>query len=258
MSRRKSLKTILQNNELTLGSWLSFGNTQTCEIMARAGFDWLVIDMEHTAIDNSQCLELIQIVENCGCIPLVRVSENNSLSIKRAMDAGAHGVIVPMVNTVGDAQKAIDSLYYPPKGSRGVGLARAQGYGVDFDNYRDWATNETIFIPQIEHIDGVSNLEAILSLDEVDGFIIGPYDLSGSLGFPGQWNQPSVVKALKKVEEIVSVSSKPAGFHIVHSDHKELSKRIKQGFKFIAYGDDMVFFAETIAAEADYLLNFIK
>jgi len=258
MNQGKSLKTILRNRELTIGSWLSFGNTQTCEIMTKAGFEWLVIDMEHTVIDYEQCLMLIQIIESNGVVPLVRVGGNDAYQIKRVMDAGAHGVIVPMVNTVGDAQKAIDSLYYPPKGSRGVGLARAQEYGVDFDNYCDWAANETVFIPQIEHIDGVNNLEAILALDQVDGFIIGPYDLSGSLGFPGQWNQPAVEEALEKVEGIATHNKKPAGFHVVHSDHEELKQRIEQGFKFIAYGDDMVFFAETIAKEADYLLSITK
>ncbi len=256
--KKSSLKTKLKSKELTIGSWISFGFTQTCEIMANAGFDWLVIDMEHTVIDHHQCLNLIQIIERNGVTPLVRVGANNPLLIKRAMDAGAHGVIVPMVNTLNDAQTAIDALYYPPSGSRGVGLGRAQNYGIGFEKYKKWADKETMFFPQIEHIEGVNNLEKILSLELVDGFIIGPYDLSGSLDVPGQWNHPTVIKALEKVNKVLNESDKPGGFHVVHSNHKELIQRIAEGYTFNAYGDDMVFFAETIATEADFISKIKK
>ena len=137
-----SLKKKLKSNELTIGSWISFGFTQTCEIMVKAGYDWLVIDMEHTSIDYNQCLNLIQIIESNGVTPFVRVGKNDPLHIKRVMDAGAHGVIVPMVNTVEDAQKAVGALYYPPAGSRGVGLGRAQNYGVGVEAYKEWVDKE--------------------------------------------------------------------------------------------------------------------
>ena len=252
------LKTRLKSGELTIGSWISFGYTPTCEIMAKAGFDWLVIDMEHTAIDNDHCLNLIQIIESNGPSPLVRVGANDPLLIKRAMDAGAHGVIVPMINTAEDAKKAIDALYYPPVGRRGVGLGRAQDYGVGFEEYKEWAKSEIIFIPQIEHIDGVNNLENILSIERVDGFIIGPYDLAGSLGVPGKWDHPSVIEALETVNKVVERNKKPGGYHVVHSNHREFEQRANEGYRFIAYGDDMVFFAETIAEESDFITRFKK
>jgi len=251
--KETSLKQKLIEQELTIGSWLSFGFTPTCEIMTRVGFDWLVIDMEHTAIDFSDCLELIQIIENSGTVPLVRVGKNDQLHIKRAMDAGAHGVIVPMINTVDDAQKAIDALYYPPKGKRGVGLGRAQNYGMGFEQYKEWADEESILIVQIEHRDAVNNLESILSLEGIDGFIIGPYDLSGSLGVPGNLHHSSVVEALKEVQRIMNKHIKAGGYHIVHSNHQELLDKIEQGYSFIAYGDDMVFFAEKINEEAKFI-----
>lgn len=251
--KKLSLKTKLKSKELTIGSWISFGFVQTCEIMAKADFDWLVIDMEHTTIGYNQCLNLIQIIESNGVVPLVRVGANEQLQIKRAMDAGAHGIIVPMVNKVEDAQTAIDALYYPPAGNRGVGLGRAQNYGVGFQGYKEWADKETIFIPQIEHIEGVKNLESILALEQVDGFIIGPYDLSGSLGIPGQWDHPSMVEALKKVKNVLKENAKPGGFHVVHSNHTKLEQRIDDGYTFVAYGDDMVFFAETIASETSFI-----
>ncbi len=248
----------LKSKELTIGSWISFGYTQTCEIMAKSGFEWLVIDMEHTVINDDQCLNLIQIIENNGVVPLVRVGENSALLIKRAMDAGAHGIIVPMINTVEDAQRAIEALYYPPIGNRGVGLGRAQNYGVGFQEYKEWAKTEIIFIPQIEHIEGVNNLEDILALEEVDGFIVGPYDLSGSLDVPGQWDHPFVIKALEKVNKVLNENDKPGGFHVVHSNHTELMQCIAEGYTFIAYGDDMVFFAETIATESNFISKLKK
>jgi len=247
------LKKKIKNKELTIGSWISFGFTQTCEIMAKANFEWLVVDMEHTAINDNKCLNLIQIIENNGISPLVRVGANNPLLIKRAMDAGAHGIIVPMINSVEDAEKAINSLYYPPIGNRGVGLGRAQCYGIGFDDYYNSSKNNTIFIPQIEHIDGVNNLEDILKLEYVDGFIIGPYDLSGSLGVTGEWDHPNMIDALDKVNVILSENIKPGGYHVVHSNRNELNQRLEEGYTFIAYGDDMVFFAESIQKESKYI-----
>lgn len=250
-----SLKEKLRLKKLTIGSWISFEYPQTCEIMAKAGFDWLVIDMEHTAIDSNQCLHLIQIIESNGVTPLVRVGKNDPLHIKRAMDAGAHGIIVPMINTTQDAKKALDSLYYPPIGNRGVGLGRAQNYGIGFEDYKIRADNSTIFIPQIEHIDGVNHMEDIIAIDGVDGFIVGPYDLSGSLGLPGQWEHPLFINALDRIKKVLMNSNKPGGYHVVHSNQLDFKHRVQEGYKFIAYGDDMVFFAEKIRAESEFMLR---
>ena len=254
--KKNSLKKRLTNKVLTIGSWISFGFTQTCEIMARSGgFDWLVIDMEHTAIDFDDCFKLIQLIDNTETVPLVRVGKNDPMLIKRVMDAGAHGVIVPMVNTAEDARKAIDALYYPPIGSRGVGLGRAHNYGIGFEEYKKWADEESILIVQIEHIEGVSNIESILSLELVDGFIVGPYDLSGSIGVPQRWDHPKFVEALRKIHKVLARTNKAGGYHVVHSNHKEFINKISQGYKFIAYGDDMVFFAEKISEEIKFISN---
>src|SRR6266516_1799372 len=124
-----NLKERLQSKTATIGSWLTFGNTSVAEIMAQAGFEWLTVDMEHTAITIEQAQELIRVIELCGVVPLVRVGENNPTYIKRVMDAGAHGVIVPMVNSRAAAEAAVSAVKYPPVGTRGVGLAWAQKYG---------------------------------------------------------------------------------------------------------------------------------
>lgn len=251
----KSLKQKLLNKELTIGSWLSFGYTPICEMMAKSGFDWLVIDMEHTATDYYNAFQMIQIINLCNCTPLVRVGANDELVIKRVMDSGAHGVIVPMVNTKEDAERAVSYIKYPPFGKRGVGLFRAQGYGMDLEGYEKWVEKESICIVQIENFKGVENLSDILSVEGVDGFIIGPYDLSGSIGYPGVFNNPNVIKLMEEVTKFVQKADKPGGFHIVHSDRELLRTKIEDGYKFIAYGDDMVFLAEKIHEENKFLLN---
>ncbi|MCX7966349.1 MAG: aldolase/citrate lyase family protein, partial [Syntrophorhabdaceae bacterium] len=144
------LKKDLKNGRITVGSWITLYQPAIAEIMARAGFEWLVVDLEHSVITIREAEELIRIITLCGSVPLVRLSSNDSVQIKRVMDAGAHGIIVPMVNTEDEAKKAVEAVYYPPYGKRGVGLARAQGYGVDFEQYRDWLKDNAIVIVQIE------------------------------------------------------------------------------------------------------------
>lgn len=239
------LKRKLKGQKVTLGSWITIGNTSIAEIMARCGFDWLVIDMEHSAIDIAMAQELIRIIELCKVAPLVRVGENNPNIIKRVMDAGAHGVIVPMVNTKEDAINAVNSVKYPPYGKRGVGLARAQKYGLGFEEYKKWLEKESIVIVQIEHIDAVNNLKDILSVKGVDGFIVGPYDLSASIGKPGEFNDPEVKTALKNVQLIAKKIKKPAGIHVIPPDHREVNNKIKGGYKFIAFSLDTLFLGKT-------------
>ena len=242
-----NLKAKLRNKELTIGSWLSFGYSQTAEMMAKYGnFDWLVVDMEHSSTDFSQMRRLIQVADLCGITPLVRVGANDTLLIKKAMDAGAAGIIVPMVMDTEDALMAINSLYYSPKGNRGVGLYRAQGYGGNFEKYCQRSLEESILIVQIEHKDAVDNLETILALDDVDGFIVGPYDMSASIGIPGDFEHPAMKKILDKIQQIAISSSKPGGFHIVHSDIKLLEQRISEGYRFFAYGTEMIFLMEKL------------
>lgn len=244
-----TLKEKLKAKELTIGSWLSFGYTPLTEIMAQSGFEWLVIDMEHTAIDEFEALQMMQVISLSGSIPLVRVGKNDELIIKRVMDSGAFGVIVPMVNTKLEAEMAAASVKYPPFGKRGVGLSRAQKYGVGFNEYKDWIDKNSIVIAQIEHIKGVENISEIMSVDGIDAFIIGPYDLSASMGLPGKFNDPSVAEALTEVTNFIKTSEKPGGYHVVHSEPSMLQKRIDEGYKFIAYGDDMVFFSEKLRDE---------
>ena len=239
-----NLKEKLNKRELTIGSWITIGNTVVAEIMARAGYDWLVVDMEHSAITLDIAQDLIRVIELSNVVPFVRVGENDPNLIKKVMDAGAHGVIVPMVNSRADAEKAVASVQYPPKGFRGVGLARAQKYGADFEGYKKWNERESIVIVQVEHINAVEDLEAILSVQGVDGFIIGPYDLSGSLGVPGQFDNPEVVSALDRVKAVAKEMNALSGFHVISPKSEELEDKIMQGYKFVAHSLDILFLGQ--------------
>ncbi len=212
---KSELKAKLYDKRISVGSWITLGHPAIAEIMAKAGFDWLVVDLEHSVITIREAGELIRVIELCSVLPLVRLSANDPVQIKRVMDAGAHGIIVPMVNTREDAIKAVNAVKYPPIGTRGVGLARAQGYGFEFEKYRNWVNNESIVIVQIEHIDAINNLEDILIVDGVDGSIIGPYGLSGSMRCPGEFDRQEIKQALLRYEDTCKKMNKPMGFHVV-------------------------------------------
>ncbi len=233
-----SLKTKLKNHELTVGTWISLAHPAIAEIMVKAGFDWVVVDLEHSVITLREAEELIRVIDLGGSVPLVRLSTNDPVQAKRVMDAGAHGIIVPMINSKEDVAKAVASIHYPDKGVRGVGLARAQGYGTKFHEYAEWLKKEAVVVIQIEHVEAVKNIKEILSCDDVDGYIIGPYDLSASMGLAGQFDHPDVVAALKKIREVGAALKKPGGLHVVEPNPEELKSRIKEGFQFIAYSVD--------------------
>jgi len=249
-----SLKQRLQKKDLTIGSWITIGNPIVAEIMARAGYDWLTVDMEHSAITFEVAQDLIRVIDLCGVTPLVRVGINDATFIKRVMDAGSHGVIVPMVNSKTDAEKAVCAVKYPPKGFRGVGLARAHKYGMDFEGYMNWNSENSIVIVQVEHIKAVENLEAILDVDGVDGFIIGPYDLSGSLGVPGEFDHPDVVEALAYVKNIAQKKNALSGFHVVPPEIEPFQQKIDEGYKFIAHSLDTLI----LGSQCEFLMKRMR
>jgi 2-dehydro-3-deoxyglucarate aldolase len=234
-----NLKQALSGNKTTVGSWITLGHSAIGEIMARAGFDWLVIDMEHSVIELSEAQQMIQAIDAAGVPAIVRLTSNDINLIKRVMDAGAHGIMVPNVNSREDAERAVAATYYSPRGNRGVGLARAQGYGTSCQGYRKWLDENAVVIVMIEHIDGVNVVDEILAVDGVDGYMIGPYDLSSSLGVPGNFEDPHVVGAIKRIREAGEKAGKAGGIHVVDPDLEAIEQRIGEGFSFIGYGMDV-------------------
>jgi 2-keto-3-deoxy-L-rhamnonate aldolase RhmA len=234
-----TLRKKIKSKVLTFGSWITLGHPAIAEIMARAGFDWVVVDLEHSVISVDMAGDLIRTIDLCGVAPLVRLTSNDPNQIKRVMDAGAHGIVVPMVNSPADAAQAVAATRYGPAGSRGVGLARAQGYGANFQDYLEWQSDGPVVIVQIEHKDAVGQLEEILAVPGVDGFIIGPYDLSCSMGIPGQFEQAEFIKAVTHIRETGKQVGCPAGMHIVEPDLEKLEQTVREGYTFIAYSVDI-------------------
>lgn len=243
----QKIKEKLQNKKPSIGTWMSMAHPSIAEIFAMAGYDWVVIETEHTAIDVSEVLRMVIAIEQRGSMPLVRLASVDPVQAKAVLDSGAAGVIVPMVNTKAEAELVVAMTKYPPMGTRGVGLARAQGYGVDFDAYVKNANRDTLVIVQIEHIDAVNNIDEILSVPGIDGTFIGPYDLSMSLGIPGQLTHPKVVEAKEKVLKAVLKKGLAAGIHFVQPNTavSDCEEAVKAGYTFIAVGTDILFLGDS-------------
>ena len=234
-----SLKTRLARQELTIGSWITLGHPSIAEIMARASFDWLVLDTEHSVLELGEVQALIQVLDGQQCPAIVRLTSNHPDQIKRVMDAGASGIMVPMIKSADDARAAVDAVYYPPEGTRGVGLARAQGYGSCFQAYRQWLRDNAVIIAMIEHIQAIEDIDAILSTPGIDAYIIGPYDLSGSMGRPGELEHPDVQAAIRQILQAGIRHHKAGGVHVIEPDPAMLQQRIEQGFTFLGYSLDI-------------------
>lgn len=234
-----SFKRNLKQGNLSLGTWITLGHTGIAEIFAAAGFEWLVVDLEHSTISIDQAGELIRTIDLAGVAPLVRLTFNDVNQIKRVMDAGAHGIVVPNVNTAQEAKDAVAATRYPPAGYRGVGLGRAQGYGPGFKDYFEWQTDGPVVIVQIEHHLAIDHLKDIFAVPGVDGFIIGPYDLSCSMGIPGEFDRPEFIAIMRHILQVGFQAGCPAGLHIIEPDSNRLREVIDEGYRLIAYSVDI-------------------
>lgn len=241
MKTKNNPHQIIVNKQFSLGSWIQMPDQFSAEIMAKAGFDWLAIDLEHGFISLDAAFRLIQTIDNAGALPIVRLHENDPSTIRRVMDAGAGGVIVPMINTAEEAKRAVDAVKYFPEGKRSFGLGRAHEFGLNFDTYINEINQTSVVVIQIEHKDALANLDTILAVPGIDAIIIGPYDLSGSMGIPGKFDDPAFRSAVTQIINKVKQSPVALGIHIVHPSEQDLHERIRQGFTFIAYGMDTIF-----------------
>ncbi|MFC1619433.1 HpcH/HpaI aldolase/citrate lyase family protein [Candidatus Neomarinimicrobiota bacterium] len=211
------------------------------EIMSNAGFDFLVVDAEHSAVDIPQTLAIFQAIQagNQNCVPIVRLPSNEYWETKRYLDAGARGVIAPLINSAEQAQELVRSVKYPPMGERGVGFGRSHGYGFNFDDYMKSANEETFICVQIEHVKAIENIEHILSVEGVDAILIGPYDLTASMGITGQFEHSKYLDTLNLILASCKRHAVLAGIHVVQPDPGEVLMRIEQGFQLIGYSLDI-------------------
>ena len=203
------LKKKLRNGKKTAGAWVQIASPFTAEILARAGFDWLMIDMEHGPGDIMTLISQLQAINGTDVTPLVRTPWNDFVAIKRILDAGAAGVLVPYINTKSEAEEAVRACKYPPEGIRGVsGSPRAPGYGQESMQYLEVANDEIFIMTAVETPEACENLDEILTIEGLDGIFIGPMDLATSMGYFGNPKQPEVQEAIRVIESKVINSGK--------------------------------------------------
>jgi 2-keto-3-deoxy-L-rhamnonate aldolase RhmA len=238
-----SVKERLRRGQLAFGAWITIPNPAVGEIMALAGFDFLVIDTEHGAINVESVQTLIQAMSATETIPLVRLAGSQRECANKILDAGPYGVIVPMVNSRDDALAAVRAARYPPEGSRGIGLGRAHRFDPDSrDEYLKIANALMLVGVQIEHREAVNRVEEIVTTPGVDLVLLGPADLAGSLGYAGEPGHPEVAQAVEKVVHATRRAGVPLGIPV--GGPGDVVARVKQGFQFFHLGADMVYLGQ--------------
>ncbi len=234
--KENRVKQLLHSGKLTLGSWIQIGHPDIAEIMANMGFDWLVLDNEHGPYSTETTQVLIQAMSSTETVPLVRVPWNDMVEIKRALDVGAYGVVIPWVNSKEEALYAVRACRYPPVGVRGVGPRRASRYGLEMREYLERANEEILIVAQIETQQAVDRIEEILSIEGVDAFFVGPLDLSTSLGYRGQIDHPKVRETLDKLLDAAKGAGVASG---IYAYNLELARSyVEKGFQFVSLADD--------------------
>ncbi len=236
---KNRLKSLIQAGQPAIGSWIAFSDPYSVEIMAEVGFDWLLIDTEHCPISTDALRSILIAAKGNETIPVVRLMNNQADYFKLALDLGAQGVIVPMVQTVEDARRAVDNCRYPPTGSRGFGPVRASRYHLDLETYIRGANENILLVAQIESIQAVRNLDAILEVPGIDAIFIGPADLSASMNLLGGMKHPQVLKVIGEIME--HARSRKIPFGLPAGSPSELKEYVERGATLVTVGGDLGF-----------------
>jgi len=234
----------LRRGDRLIGTLLSLPSPELAEIASGAGFDWLFLDMEHGPLEARDILRLVR-ATRAPCASLVRIPENREIWVKKALDTGAAGIIIPRVNSAEEAAKAVHWGKYPPEGGRSVGFSRANRYGARFQENVETANQETVIVAQVEHIDGVRDIEAILGVSGVDAVFIGPYDLSASLGKPGRIQDEDVRDAIRTVAKACARRRVPVGIFALNTEGA--AKALGEGYTLVCSGIDVGLFSQAAA-----------
>lgn len=247
-----TIRALLAQDKPTIGTWLQFPSPEVAELLARAGYDWVAADMEHGTFGRAGLTDIFRAIECGGAAPFARLAEATRLQIKAALEAGAQGLIFPMIESREQLNAAISWATYPGyddgrlpdeplRENRGVGFCRANAFGTRMEEYMRDRASRLFLVAQIEHIRAVDNLEAILSHPRLDAIMVGPYDLSGSMGLTAKFDHPDFQAAMRRIHDVCRRHRPLMGLHIVQPDPAELERQIAQGSRFIAYGIDSVF-----------------
>jgi len=245
-----NLRKRLQNGELVLGTILSLNSPDVAEILSGVGFDWLFIDAEHSTLDPHHLQAIFQAVgESTPCV--VRLPALDEIVVKKTLDAGAAGLLAPQIHNAGQAEQLVKWGRYYPAGVRGLGFGRAQGYGLKVGEYLETANESILLSVQAESAEAVKNIEAIVQVDGLDAVLVGPYDLSASMGLPGQINHPDVQSAIHHVAEVCKAAEIPIGIFGLTAE--AVRPYIEQGFRFIVAGVDTVMLGNSARQLLDQL-----
>ena len=236
----KLIRNKFHNNVVSIGTWQQIPHASISEILGQSGYDWVAVDLEHGSINVDQLPDLFRAIELGHALPLARIAESKSKDCKQALDAGAGGIIAPMIESANQLRKIRDASCWPPAGTRGVGFSRANLFGKHFDKYNKVA-QAPLLVAQIEHINAIENLEEIFQVKGLDAIIIGPYDLTASMGITADFENKDFVDVMERIINLSKQYKIPCGDHVVQPDPELLKKRISEGYKFLAYSTDAVF-----------------
>jgi 2-keto-3-deoxy-L-rhamnonate aldolase RhmA len=236
---RAALKAKLRARQCLFGGWISYAHPSITETFARAGFDFIAIDMEHSTISLAEAQRIIAASQSEGVPCLPRPVSHSNDWLKPLLESGADGLVVQMVNTPAEVEVLIGHLKYPPVGRRSYGVNRAQAYGYDFDDYVTTWNKTSSFIIQVESVAAVENIDSLLAFDEVDGVMVGPYDISGSLGVPGQTSHPSVIEASRHVIESCARAGKSCGTQTADPSEAGVKSLFDLGYTYAILGSDL-------------------
>ena len=245
----EEIRKRLKNGQAVIGTWLQLPSPDVAEIIGQSGYVWAAADMEHGAITRADLPNIFRALELGGTAPFARLLCADRERIKDALDSGARGLIFPMIDSRAQLDDAIAHAIYPGgngpvNGRRGVGFARANAYGRNLTEHlapEDGQGRNIVLVAQIEHIKALDELEAIFTHPRLDAYMVGPYDLSASLGRPGDFNHPEFQAVLKRLTETAQACGLPRGIHQVEPDPLALKARINEGYSFLAYGIDTLF-----------------
>jgi 2-keto-3-deoxy-L-rhamnonate aldolase RhmA len=237
--RRAELKRKLRNRERLFAGWISYSHPSITETFAKAGFDFIAIDMEHSTITVEQAQRIIAAAQAEGSLCLPRPVSHSNDWIKPLLESGADGILIQMVNTPAEVETLLSHIKYSPKGRRSFGVNRAHGYGWDFDSYVQSWNDTSSFIIQVESIEAVENVEKLIAYEDVDGVMLGPYDISGSLGVAGQMSHPKVIEASKKVIEACRKHGKSCGTQVADPTEENIQALFDLGHTYAILGSDL-------------------
>jgi 4-hydroxy-2-oxoheptanedioate aldolase len=229
----------LKRGESSIGTWLTLPDPVAAQLMCKTGFDWLTVELEHTPTSFETAAQMFAIVAASGCVPLARVPINNVENIKRVLDTGAWGLVVPMVNSSAEAEAVVKAARYRPIGERSIGgQLHAANFGTDAATYYARANEEILVVVMAEHVEAVANIESILSVPGIDAVFVGPNDLHASMGLPPSFDSdaPQFNEALKKILAHAKARGLAAGIHVL--DAAQAQRRISEGWQFIAVASE--------------------